>query len=155
MPKSVPILFATVSLALAGVAGWHCATTAGARDADVARSSVPNVQGGDGRSDWPSASQSIEQLRAIVADAKREPTARAQAICLIAEARDWESVDLLIAQLEDSSPLVRGRAGVALQHILGTDFLYRAESPPAQRAAAIRGLRRYWESRKAYPPLTE
>jgi hypothetical protein len=93
-----------------------------------------------------------EELRGVVGDPRRTPQERAQAIHSLARAQDWKGVDVLIAQLDDSSPLVRGRAAAAVRHILGTDFYYRAEDHPAKRAIAINDLRRYWKARQTNPP---
>jgi len=96
-----------------------------------------------------------ETLRSLAADTNVGPEDRVQAMYYLAQARDWNSVDTLIHQLQDPVPLVRGRAAAALRHILGTDFYFRAADPESSRTAAIDGIRRYWESRKSSPPDSE
>lgn len=128
------------------------------RPASVAKSDpapldVPWVESTERQSIAVDDIQSPVRLRAIVNDAKRLPEERVQAIFYLAKSNDWESVETLIGQLNDSSPLVRGRAAAAIRHLLGTDFYFRAQDEPAQRLIAIDGIRRYWQSRKANPPI--
>jgi hypothetical protein len=101
----------------------------------------------------PVAAARIEEARKHLADVKRKPEERAQAAFVLASAKDWKGVDTLIDQLNDSSPLVRGRSAAAIRHILGTNFYYRAEDDPAKRAAAIADIKRYWKARQTNPPL--
>lgn len=95
------------------------------------------------------------ELRSLAADKNRSSQARAQAMYHLARLNDWESVDVLLAQLTDKSALVRGRAAASLRHILGTDFYYRANDVEQKRLASIKDIRRYWDSRKANPPVIE
>ena len=70
---------------------------------------------------------------------------RAAAIQGLGVAYDYESVDDLFRALEDESPLIRGRAGVALQKMIGADVGYKANDPPAERAKKVAYLRHLWE----------
>ncbi len=98
------------------------------------------------------ATPSIDELRGIVSDATRPPEERVQAIVHLANGNDWDSVEVLIAALSDESPLIRGRSAAGIRHVLGTDFYFRAYDDPTQRATAIEGIRRYWQSRNSNPP---
>jgi len=113
---------------------------------------VPWVKTSDSSEPQTQESRTIEELRSNAADRKRRPEERAQAIFRLAKSNDWSSVETLIDQLDDPSPLIRGRAAAAVRHILGTDFYFRAEDPPPKRKTAIDGIRRYWQSRKDNPP---
>jgi hypothetical protein len=93
-----------------------------------------------------------EELKKIAAATEQPPDVRVRAIYFLSQANDWNSIELLIGLLDDTSPLVRGRASVAIQHILGTDFYYRAEDDRPQRLKAIDGIRRYWQGRNQNPP---
>ncbi len=59
--------------------------------------------------------------------------------------RDWRSMPELFRLMEDPDPQVRGRAGAAARVILGADFMFRAEDPPAKRAAAIVQMKRDYQ----------
>lgn len=97
----------------------------------------------------------VGELRSLAADKNRSSQARAQAMYHLAKLNDWGSVEVLLAQLTDKSALVRGRAAASLRHILGTDFYYRANDAEQKRVASIKDIRRYWDSRKANPPVVE
>jgi len=52
---------------------------------------------------------------------------------------------LLLAAMEDPDPLIRGRAGVAVQKIMKADYYFRAEDPPRRRAQVLAEIKRVWE----------
>jgi len=84
-----------------------------------------------------------------VAQQATEPQVRAGAIQGLGEVRDWQSVDILIGELEHPDPLVRGRAGAALRKIMKVDFNFRAHDPADRRAAAIAHIRRLVNAARA------
>ena len=93
-----------------------------------------------------------KQLNRVLRQSKA-PAVRAACIRGLGVARDYESMDTLLDALEDESPLVRGRAGVAITRLLGRDYHFRAQDPPAKRAEAIKNIRNYWNEMKGSPQL--
>ena len=62
--------------------------------------------------------------------------------------RDYRSMPSLLDLLEHEDSLVRGRAGAAVQKILGADFGFRANLPEDQRAKVIAVIRHDYELAK-------
>ena len=83
------------------------------------------------------------QLRQIYQQSE-SPNVRAAALSGLAKQEDYVDMETLLAALEDESPRVRGRAGAALQRMLGLDFYFRAMDPPEKRQAAINRIRAAW-----------
>lgn len=147
--------FCVTCIATAVYVTWSYVDRAADIQPRAARLDIPWVKTSSADGFAPDAQSSIEDLRVVAGDRRASQERRAQAIYLIAKAKDWDSVETLIAQLDDPSPLVRGRAAAAIRLILGTDFEYRAEDDQNKRTASIDGIRRYWQSRKSNPPVTE
>lgn len=90
----------------------------------------------------------LEPLRRVLAESKT-PEVRAAAIEGLLDLQDYTSVPIFLSLLDDPSPLVRGRAGVAVTQLLGRNFQYVAEDPPAKRSEAIQKMKRaYRESNR-------
>lgn len=85
-----------------------------------------------------------EHLQQVLAESQ-SPAVRAACIRGLAAQRDYDSMPAFLDALDDESELVRGRAGVAVQELLGADFGYRHNAPPKQRKAKIKQLRQEWE----------
>ncbi len=83
------------------------------------------------------------------------PPVRAACISGMAGNWDYHSMDDLLAALEDESPLVRGRAGAAVQQMLGIHFYFRAQDPPDKRAVAVKKMRAAWEYMRTSGKLEE
>ncbi len=47
-------------------------------------------------------------------------------------------------------PTVRNSAGMAVRHILGLDYGFRATDPPQKRQAVIARLRKDWKAQLPY-----
>lgn len=76
--------------------------------------------------------------------------ARAQAASKLGALRDEDSMPLLLKAMEDPDPLIRGRAGVAVQKIMKADYYFRAEDPPHRRAEVLAEISRVWEGYLRY-----
>jgi hypothetical protein len=74
-----------------------------------------------------------------------DPSSKAIAIAGLASLWDYPSMDGMVRALEDSSPLVRARAGAAVQKMLGANHHYRPNDPEDQRAHAIDLIKADWE----------
>jgi HEAT repeat protein len=93
-----------------------------------------------------------EALRRVLAESKT-PEVKAAAIQGLLDQQDYSSLPVFLALLDDPSPLVRGRAGVAVTQLLGRNFQFLAEDPPARRAEAVEKMKRaYKEMPKPSPP---
>jgi hypothetical protein len=82
----------------------------------------------------------------LVQSLQNDPSAevRAAAAAGLGRLRCWDGGHALIRALSDRDEIVRARAGAALQKIMGVDVRFRANDPPAQRAAAIQKIRTWW-----------
>jgi hypothetical protein len=87
---------------------------------------------------------SVSALRRVVAES-RSPQVRAIAFQALGAFGDIESGPAMIEAMDDPDPRVRGRAAVAMVNILGVDFQFRAEDPPAKRRAIVDHVRRTYE----------
>jgi HEAT repeat protein len=77
------------------------------------------------------------------------PTVRTAAAAELGQMRDWDSVPLLVAALDDPDPNVVGTALRCLMDIGGRDHPgARSGATPAQRAHAIQSIKRDWQSFK-------
>lgn len=85
----------------------------------------------------------VGQLRRVFAESK-SARVRAAAAMGLGRLRDWESGPLLIAALEDPSPLLRGRAAQALNRIAAEDFRFRARDPLKKRQQKLQRIKRKW-----------
>jgi len=85
-----------------------------------------------------------EHLRRVLQKSKL-PQVRAAAIQGLGAQHDYESVEALLDALEDESPLVRGRAGIAMKTLLGVDFRFRAAASPEERAVKVQLIRKAWD----------
>ncbi len=74
-----------------------------------------------------------------------DPIVRSEALRGITAARDWDAMELVLMAMEDEDPIVRGRAGAAAQKLLGVDFGYRANDPPAKRERILNGIRQEFQ----------
>jgi hypothetical protein len=96
-------------------------------------------------------SERAHQLEQAALDQARPLAQRAHAIQQLGVAEVRSSTPALIACLRDQKLVIRGRAGTALQRVLGTDFGFRAGDPPDRRKGAIAAIERYWESHREVP----
>lgn len=67
--------------------------------------------------------------------------------------RDYRSLPTLIDLLEDEDPNVRGRAGAAIQKILGADFGFRANLPKEEREKIIEFIKQDYEQARPRLPV--
>ena len=81
------------------------------------------------------------------------PAVRAACIHGLGTARNYEAMDLLLDALEDESPLVRGRAGVAVTRMIGRDYHFRPQASDEERAEAVNRIRKYWNELDGSPQL--
>lgn len=92
---------------------------------------------------------------ARVLNESNQPTVRAAVIQGLAAQWDYDTVPLLMGAVEDSSPLVAGRAGAAVERLLGMDYRFRCDDPPAERQAKIKMMRDDWELLRNSPKLEQ
>jgi hypothetical protein len=69
---------------------------------------------------------------------------RAAAVERLGEMRLWDAGLAMIDAMEDPSPLLRARAGVALRRLIVVDYGYRANDPPERRDEVIQRIRKDW-----------
>ncbi len=91
--------------------------------------------------------EATSHLRRVLSESQSSAV-RAACIRGLAARRDYDSMPEFLKALEDESPLVRGRAGVAVQKLLGADCGYRQDLPQRQHQAAVKALRKEWERLK-------
>ncbi len=84
------------------------------------------------------------ELRRVLVESDT-PEVRAACIQSLAALQDYESMGAMLDALEDSSAMVRARAGQAVDRLLGANYGFRYSDPPAQRAAQVKFLRKEWE----------
>jgi len=89
-------------------------------------------------------------LRDVLAKSKT-PGVRAECIRALAELYDYESMDAMLAALNDESALVRGRAEACMKRMLRFESHYHYNDPPEQRRAAAEALKEYWEEHRTSP----
>jgi len=87
--------------------------------------------------------EGLEQLRHVYQQSD-VPEVRAACIKGLGVLRDYDSMDVFFESLQDESPLVRGRAGVAMVRMLGRDYQFHANGSAADRARAIAGMKKAW-----------
>jgi hypothetical protein len=90
-------------------------------------------------------------LQVRVLNESRDPNVRAAMIQGLAAQWEYGSMPAFLDAMNDESPLVRGRAGAAVQRMLGADFGFQYDDPPEKRKALIAGLRKEWEFLKKSP----
>jgi hypothetical protein len=80
----------------------------------------------------------------VLRNPNEQPEVRAAAAERLGEMRHWDAGPAIIDAMEDSSDLLRARAGVALRRIIVVDMDYRANDPPSRRSEVIQNIRRLW-----------
>jgi hypothetical protein len=95
-----------------------------------------------------------DHLRQVLTESQ---SAAVRAACIrgLAAQWDYDTMPMLLDALEDPSPLVRGRAGVAVQRLLGADFGFRCDDPPEKRGMVVKRLRQEWERVKDTPAMQQ
>ena len=96
----------------------------------------------------------VPHLNRVLVESK---TPEVRAACIQGLATHWyyEGMPALLDALEDDSPLVRGRAGAAVEKMLGADFGFRYNDPPEQRAKIVDTLRQEWANMQDSPVLED
>jgi hypothetical protein len=92
--------------------------------------------------------ESVELLRRVFSES-RTPEVRAAIAQGLGHQRDVDSLPHLIDAMEDPSPLVRGRAGVAVVEIVGLEVPFSADGPPEERRKAVAFYRGFWRDAQA------
>lgn len=80
----------------------------------------------------------MEIRRAVAQHEQHEPQVLATLLQATGKTRDYRSMPELIELLRHEDPLIRGRAGAAIQKIMGVDFFYRANDSPQRREEIIK-----------------
>ena len=80
---------------------------------------------------------------------------RAAAMEGLGRSVDFESMDVLLAALDDDSATVRGRAGVVVARMLGRDRRFRADAPEEERRRIAQLYRDDWTYLKDSPNFAE
>ena len=94
-----------------------------------------------------------EARAAIAAYSQHEPAVMAPLLQATAKNKDYRSMPTLLELLDHPEPLVRGRAGAAIQKIMGADYGFRANAPPEERAPLVAAIRTDYQM--ALPRLQE
>ena len=88
-----------------------------------------------------------KHLKRVLAEGN-SPAVRAIAIQGLARQWDYDSMDTVIDALDDDDPLVRGRAGRAVEKMLGMRFDLRYDAPVEEREVKIKLVRAAWQEMK-------
>jgi hypothetical protein len=80
----------------------------------------------------------------VLRNPNEQAEVRAAAAERLGEMRHWDAGPAIIDAMEDSSDLLRARAGVALRRIIVVDLGYRANDPSDRRGEVIRRIRQLW-----------
>jgi len=83
-------------------------------------------------------------LIGVLRNTNEQAEVRAAAAERLGEMRFWDAGPAIIDAMDDSSQLLRARAGVALRRIMVVDFDYRANDPPDRRHEVIQKIRQLW-----------
>ncbi len=79
-----------------------------------------------------------EQIRAAISHYEDyEPEVVAPLAQAAMKSEDYQSLPVLLRMMEDEDANVRGRAGAAVQRIMGADYGFRANMPADERARII------------------
>lgn len=163
MSKQRQVLFAAAAVAIIGAIafyGWRWASqrpvvySPEVLAEQALHADTPEVREESAVKLATQASESRQLLRQVFRETESSPV-RAACITGLSRSWDYDSMDDLLIALEDESPLVRGRAGAAVQKMLGVDFYFRANDPLERRAAAIEKLREAWHQMQSSGKLTE
>ena len=92
----------------------------------------------------------IPQMRKVLRESQSTEV-RAQMILGLAQQWDLDSMPAFLAAMDDPSPLIRGRAEMAVKKILTTVGDYRADDPPEKRRLALQAVRKKWDAMRASP----
>jgi HEAT repeat protein len=92
----------------------------------------------------------LPQLRQLLKETK-DPTVKSATIAALGRHYDFDSMEAIIAAMEDESSVVRGRAAAVVARFLGRDRRFRADGPEADRARIIKYSREDWEMVKTSP----
>lgn len=91
--------------------------------------------------------KSADVLRRLATTSEKQEI-RAQAVEALGKLADIDSMDHLLAALENDSLPVRSAAIGAIQNILSTDFGFRANDSASARAEAITTARQFWAQQR-------
>ena len=83
-------------------------------------------------------------LIGVLKNRNEQAEVRAAAAERLGDMRYWEAGPAIIDAMEDSSPLLRARAGVALRRIVVVDMGYRANDSFDRRSKAVQKIRKLW-----------
>jgi|GEM_PF-2140778 len=89
------------------------------------------------------AAEALARLRELAVDCD-DPAVRATCLQGIGAQRDFDSIDLLVDALADSSPLVRARAKHALGRLWNREIFFPVDGSDAERSRALAGVRTMW-----------
>lgn len=88
--------------------------------------------------------EALEHLRRVATESK-DANVRAVCVLEIGDRRDYESMDLLLAALDDESALVRARAAKAVGRIIGREYHYAHNAPRSERQSTIDAIQACWQ----------
>lgn len=83
-------------------------------------------------------------MREVVA-ASGDPSVRAMCIHGLALIYDYESIDIMLAGLEDDSDIVQGRCVLAIRKLIGRSFHFDPSMTDADKKERIERIRQEWE----------
>ena len=96
-----------------------------------------------GQKDGAGKKDDAQTLARVASNSMEAPRVRAAALGAIGQMRAYEARGAALAALEDPDPKVRGQAAAALRTMIGRDFHFRADDPPAKRKAAVAKIRAF------------
>jgi hypothetical protein len=87
----------------------------------------------------------VEELRRMFNEGE-SPEQRGLGAAGLGERRDVASMPALLDAMEDESPVLRGHASIAVRKILGADYFFDPEAPPAARQEVVARYRSLWDA---------
>lgn len=83
-------------------------------------------------------------LLEVLRNPNEQVEVRAAAVERLGEMRLWDAGPAIIDAMEDPSPMMRTRAGVALRRLIVVDYGYRANDSPDRRNEVVQRIRKDW-----------
>jgi len=84
-------------------------------------------------------------MREVLSQSDHE-NVRATMIHGLGRIYDYDSMEIILAGLQDESPIVRGRSAVAARKMIGRSFHYDPSMSKEQRAEVVQAIRKEWEN---------
>ena len=86
-----------------------------------------------------------QNMRDVLAQSN-DPNVKAICIHGLGLIYDYESIDIMLAGLEDESPVIRGRSAIAVRKLIGRSFHFDPAMSETERRQRVDAIRKEWES---------